>query len=137
MLRRPVSLPRLRPDIRKFNNHVVSQHTDRYFSEASPRVPGMNAGANIELVTVPGADYVHLGLREHHALAGTVLGDYLLDLGDHLTLAGRSARMRTLVKVSKKLPVQFKYADLEVLEGDDLATRICELRRRTDFHVTH
>src|SRR5882757_7689458 len=94
-LRRLGSLLGVLSDIRKFNNHVVARYGDLYFSELSPRVAGMNAGANIELVSVPGADYMHLGLREHHAFAGTVLGDDLLDLGDHLAARIRELRRRT------------------------------------------
>src|SRR5260370_29146488 len=76
-------------DVGDFDNHVVFQNRDRYLSELSSRVSGMDAGPNIELVSVPGADYMHLGLREHHAFARLVLGTELLDLGDHLTLPGR------------------------------------------------
>src|SRR5712691_696843 len=121
-LRRLGSLLGVLSDIRKFNNHVVARYGDLYFSELRPRVAGMNAGANIELVSVPGADYMHLGFREHHAFAGTILCDDLLDLGDHLALASRSAHVRALVEVCERRAVIFENGHLEALVGDDLAT---------------
>jgi hypothetical protein len=124
-------------DIRKSNSHVVARYGDRYFSEPCPRVSGMNTGPNIELVPVPGANDMHLGLGERHAFAGTILGDDFLDLGHHLALARGSAHVRALIEIGKEFTVKLEYGHLEALEGDDPATRICKFGRRTDMHLAH
>src|SRR5271169_39267 len=97
----------------------------------------MNTGPNIELVSVPGADYVHPGFREHHAFASTVLGDDFLNFGDHLALTGGPAHVWAVIEIGEKLAVEFEYGHFETLEGDNPATRICELRCRTDVHLAH
>jgi len=136
-LRRLCSLLGVLSDIRKSNNHVIARYGDRYFSEPCPWVSRMNTGSNIELVPVPGANYMHIRLGERHAFAGTILGNDFLDLGNHLTLAGGSAHVRALIEIGEKLAVEFEYGHLEALEGDDPATRICKFRRRTDMHLAH
>ena len=97
----------------------------------------MNTSPNIELVSVPGANYVHLGLGEHHAFAGTVLGDDFLNFGDHLALTGGSAHVWAVIEIGEKFTVELEYTHLEAFEGDNPATRICELRGRTDVHLPH
>src|ERR1700759_4478743 len=97
----------------------------------------MRAGADVEFEAVPGADDVRLRLGERHALAGLVLGDDLLDLGDHLALTDRSAHVRTQVEIGVELAVELENPDLEVAEADDLAAGIRKLRRGADIDLTH
>jgi hypothetical protein len=124
-------------NIRKSDNYLVARNGDCYRSKPRPRVSRMNTGPNVELVSVPGANYVHRGFREHHAFAGTVLGDNFLNFGDHLALAGGSAHVWTVIEIGEKLAIELEYGYLESLEGDNPATRICELRRRTDVYLAH
>ena len=53
-------------------------------------------------------------------------GDDLLDLGDHLALAGRAAHVRAMVEVGEELAAELEHGDLEILEADDLAAGIRE-----------
>jgi hypothetical protein len=80
---------------------------------------------------------MHLGFGENHALAGTILGDDFLDLGDHLALANRSAHVRASIEIGKEVAVKLEYGYLEAFEGQDPATRICKFRHRTDMHLAH
>src|ERR1700759_5655163 len=97
----------------------------------------MRAGADVEFEAVPGADDVRLRLGERHALAGLVLGDDLLDLGDHLALTDRSAHVWAQVEIGVELAVELEHPDLEVAEADDFAAGIRKLRRGADIHLTH
>src|SRR5579871_2242781 len=97
----------------------------------------MDAGADIELVAMPGADDVHPRLGEGHALAGAVLGDHLLDLGDHLALTDGATHVWTVVEIGEELAVELEHRDLEPLERNDLPARIRKLRRRSDVHPPH
>jgi hypothetical protein len=124
-------------EIRKSNNHIAARNGDRYFSEPCPLVSGMSTGPNVELVSVPGANYVQIGFREHHAFAGTVLGNDFLNFGDHLALTDWSTHVWAVIEVSEKLAVELEYGYFKALEGDNPATRIRELRRRTDVYLPH
>src|SRR5882724_5589400 len=119
------------------DDHVAIGDRDLHPPQPRLRIAGMNAGADVELEAVPRADHVHLRLRERHALAGAVVGDDLLDLGDHLALAGWAAHVRTMIEIGVKLAADLEHRDLEALEADELAAGIRELRRRTDVYLTH
>src|SRR4051812_18897633 len=97
----------------------------------------MNSRANVELEAVPGTHDMQLGLGKHHALAGAVFGDDLLDLGDHLALAGWAAHVRAMVEIGEELAAELEHGNLEILEADDLAAGIGDVGRRTDVHLTH
>jgi len=124
-------------NIRKSNNYLAAGNSDRYRSKPCPRVSRMNTGPNVKLVSVPGANYVHLGFREHHAFAGTVLGDNFLNFGDHLALADGSAHVWAAIEIGEKLAIELEYGYLKALKGDNPATWICELRCRTDVYLAH
>src|SRR5215471_18468741 len=97
----------------------------------------MDASTHIKLISVPGANDVHLGLGEPHASACAIFGDDFLDLGDHFALAGRPAHMRAEIEIGKKLAIKLEHRDLEAFEGDHPAPGICELRGRADIHLLH
>ena len=61
----------------------------------------------------------------------------LLDLGDHLALAGRPAHVRAMVEIGEEFAAQLEHGDLEIVEADQLAAGIGEFRRRTDVHFAH
>src|SRR5262249_16215882 len=97
----------------------------------------MNAGAHVELISVPGPNDMHLSLGELHTPACAIFGDDFLDLGDHFALAGGPAHVRAEIEIGKKFAIEFEYGDLKAFEGDHPAAGVSELRRRTDIHLAH
>src|SRR6516225_7582254 len=124
-------------DIGKINDHVIPGYRNRHFSQPCPRIPGVGAGSDIELVSMPGADDMHPRLGERHALAGPVRGNDLLDLGDHLALTSGSAHVRKVVEIGEELAVQLEHRHLEPIESYHLSPGIREVRRRSDVHTSH
>ena len=88
--------------------------SDLDLAQPRPWIARMEAGADVELEAVPRADHVHLVLENDMPLLVRSGGDDLLDLGDHLALAGRPAHVRAMVEVGEELAAELEHRDLEV-----------------------
>src|SRR5215472_2690747 len=87
------------------------------------------AGLHVVFHAVPGADEVHLGVREIHAHRGLVGAQPLLDLGDGQALAGRAALVQAEIAVGVELALVPEHADLVVADEHDAAVAVLELRK--------
>src|SRR5262249_7056822 len=88
---------------------------------------GVTAGLQVELIAVPGAGDVRVGLvGGQHARA--LLG---VDRLDHplvdAALADRTLTMRALIVPGDDLAIDFEHADLGAIAGDDPAASLGEL----------
>src|SRR5262249_16884921 len=96
---------------------LVSLFHQLVFPQLQLPVGDAFAGLHVVFHAVPGADEVHLGVREIEPLRCLVGTQPLLDLGDGETLAGRAALMQAEIAVGVELAFMPEYADL-VLTGE-------------------
>src|SRR5262245_14219705 len=95
------------------------------------------AGLHVVFHAVPGADEVHLGLREVETLRGHVGTQPLLDLGDGEALAGRAALVQAEIAVGVELAFVPEHPDLVLTGENDSAVAVLELRDFTDVLLGH
>ena len=97
----------------------------------------MPAGPQVELVAVPGADDVHVGVRPFLPAAGHVLVEDFLDTGENAPLADRPAHVRAVVLVGIEAVADTEHANLDLAAGDHLAAAILELALLADIDQRH
>lgn len=99
---------------------------DAHFERPQPqlRIALMAAGTDIELVAVPRANNIGLGLRENKTTALAVLGYVLLDTRQNLSLADRSTHVRANISVGAELPFDMEDADFGSIDLDYFAAGV-------------
>src|SRR5262245_32181606 len=116
---------------------LVSLFHQLVFPQLQLPVGDAFAGLHVVFHAVPGADEVHLGVREIEPLRCLVGTQPLLDLGDGETLAGRAALMQAEIAVGVELAFMPEYADLVLTGENDAAIAVLELRDLTDELLGH
>src|SRR5271166_3803512 len=104
--------------------YLVSLLHDLVLFQFHAPVADAFAGLHIVFHAVPGADKVHLAVREEQPHGGLVRAKPLLDFGNGKPFAGRPALMQAKITVGVELALVPKHADLVVADKNDPALSI-------------
>src|SRR5690242_19030201 len=110
---------------------------DVEFLQPDAAVADVDAGLEMELIGVPGADDMHVVAVVILAEEGSVGRDDVDDLRHSEALADRAALMRAVVAIGVIFTALADHADLDLAGGDDAHPAIGDLAVFADQYFSH